>query len=114
MRDLYARLGLGFGADEAALRAAIAATRDAELARRARAVLLAPERRAAHDAVYRVARQLRDWRIELLLEDAPWASELADSDLVRPELPPEPLQAPTAARSPGLLVRFWRRLRGRT
>lgn len=113
MRDLYARLGLGFGADEAALRRAIAATPDAELARRARAVLLVPERRAAHDAVYRVARQLRDWRVELLLEDAPMASELAESDLVRPDLPAEPLRRTLPAEPgrglAGLLRRWLRR-----
>lgn len=109
MRDLYARLGLGFGADETALRRAIAATPDAELARRARAVLLVPERRAAHDAVYRVARQLRDWRVELLLEDAPMASELSDSDLVRPDLPAEPLRRTVAAEPDGGLAALLRR-----
>ena len=93
MRDLYERLGLGFGADDAALERAIAQCRDAEVARRAREVLLRPERRAAHDAVYLVARRLRDWRVELLLEDGAWASELADSDLVRPDLPTTPLPA---------------------
>jgi hypothetical protein len=96
MRDLYERLGLGYGADEAALRRAIAQCADAELARRARGVLLVPERRAAHDAVYLVARRLRDWRVELLLEDGAWARELADSDLVRPDLPDTPLPAPAA------------------
>jgi len=96
MRDLYARLGLGFGADEAALRRALRASDDAELARRAEAVLLDPGRRAGHDAVYRVARGLRDWRIELHLEDGDWARALADSDLVRPDLPTEPLRRPPA------------------
>ncbi len=104
MRDLYARLRLGFGADDAALRRAITASVDAELARRAREVLLTPERRAAHDAVYVLARQLRDWRIELRLEDGAWASELADSDLVRPNLPAEPLAAPIVPAAAG-----WRR-----
>jgi len=103
MRDLYARLGLGFGADEAALRRAVRASRDAELARRAEAVLFAPGRRAGYDAVYRVARGLRDWRIELHLEDGDWARALADSDLVRPDLPTEPLRRPPAAAvDPGL------------
>lgn len=99
MRDLYERLGLGFGADAAALHRAIAASPDGELARRAKAVLLVPERRAAHDAVYLVARRLRDWRVDLLLEDGAWAQALADSDLVRPHLPAEPLpaRAPVAA-----------------
>ncbi len=99
MRDLYARLGLGFGADDAALRKAVRATRDRELARRAEGVLLQPARRAGHDAVYVVARQLRDWRVELHLEDGEWACALADSDLVRPDLPTEPL-ARTATRAP--------------
>lgn len=97
MRDLYGRLGLGFGADDAALQRAAAKTADAELARRARAVLLVPERRAAHDAVYLAARRLRDWRVELLLEDGAWARELADSDLVRPDLPTVPLTSPPAS-----------------
>jgi len=108
MRDLYARLGLGFGADDAALKAATARCAEPELARRGREVLLVPERRAAHDAVYLVARRLRDWRVELLLEDAAWALELADSDLVRPDLPSTPLPAPavvTLARSA-----WWQRL----
>ena len=118
MRDLYARLGLGYGADETALRRAIARCADPELARRAREVLLDPERRAAHDAVYRVARHLRDWRVELLLEDAGWARELADSDLVRPDLPTEPLPAAAlrtaAGGSPsGLLSRMAARLAAR-
>lgn len=109
MRDLYERLGLGFGADEAALRRAIGATKDRELAQRAKAVLLHADRRAAHDAVYLVARRLRDWRVELLMEDGAWAQALADSDLVRPDLPTEPLATPApkagAARPP-----WWRRL----
>lgn len=109
MRDLYARLGLGFGADEAALRKAARDTRDRELARRAEGVLLQPARRAGHDAVYVVARQLRDWRIELHLEDGEWARALADSDLVRPDLPPEPLARP-AGRAPRP---WWKRLLGR-
>ena len=108
MRDLYERLGLGFGADEAALRRAISATKDRELAQRAKAVLLDADRRAAHDAVYLVARRLRDWRVELLMEDGAWAKALADSDLVRPDLPVEPLASAApkvvAARSP-----WWRR-----
>ena len=108
MRDLYERLGLGFGADEPALRRAIASTPDRELARRAKAVLLDADRRAAHDAVYLVARRLRDWRVELLMEDGAWATALADSDLVRPDLPELPLATPSAesvrARS------WWRRL----
>jgi hypothetical protein len=106
MRDLYARLGLGFGADDAALRRAIAAASDRELARRAKAILLHAERRAAHDAVYLAARGLRDWRVELLLEDGAWAQALGDSDLVRPDLPAEPLPAPpaNAAATP-----WWRR-----
>jgi hypothetical protein len=110
MRDLYARLGLGYGAEEPALRRAIAATPDAELARRAKAVLLQPERRAAHDAVYVVARGLRDWRVELLMEDGAWAQALADSDLVRPDLPPEPLVSPKGA---GARRSWWRRWLGR-
>ena len=109
MRDLYERLGLGFGADEAALRRAIGATKDRELAQRAKAVLLDVDRRAAHDAVYLVARRLRDWRVELLMEDGAWAQALADSDLVRPDLPATPLAKPArpvdAARLP-----WWRRL----
>ncbi|GAB3738500.1 hypothetical protein GCM10028794_21330 [Silanimonas algicola] len=108
MRDLYERLGLGFGADETALRRAIGATRDPELAQRAKAVLLDPDRRAAHDAVYLVARRLRDWRVELLMEDGAWAQALADSDLVRPDLPATPLGKPgvdATRRSP-----WWRRL----
>lgn len=108
MRDLYERLGLGFGADEAALRRAIAATPDRELARRAKAVLLDADRRAAHDAVYLVARRLRDWRVELLMEDGAWATALADSDLVRPDLPDVPLaKAPAEAKGGGS---WWRRL----
>ena len=107
MRDLYARLGLGFGADEAALRRAIAAAPDAELARRAQAVLLDSARRAAHDAVYEVARGLRDFRVELLMEDAAWAQAMADSDLVRPDLPPEPLAASTLAASARPWWRRW-------
>lgn len=94
MRDLYERLGLGYGADESALKRAVAQCDDAELARRASAVLLVPERRVAHDAVYLVARRLRDWRVELLLEDGAWAQTLADSDLVRPDLPATPLRVP--------------------
>ena len=109
MRDLYARLGLGFGADEASLRKAVRATRDRELARRAEGVLLQPARRAGHDAVYIVARQLRDWRVELHLEDGEWARALADSDLVRPDLPTEPLVRP-AGQAPRP---WWKRLFGR-
>ncbi len=105
MRDLYQRLGLGFGADDAALQRAAASATDAELARRTRAVLLVPERRAAHDSVYLVARRLRDWRVELLLEDGAWACELADSDLVRPDLPALPL---TPAALPAAPRRPWR------
>ena len=109
MRDLYERLGLGFGADEAALRRAMGATKDRELAQRAKAVLLDADRRAAHDAVYLVARRLRDWRVELLMEDGAWAQALADSDLVRPDLPAEPLATPSpkagAKRAP-----WWRRM----
>lgn len=97
MRDLYQRLGLGFGADDQALARAAERCADAELARRVAGVLRVPERRAAHDAVYRVARQLRDWRVELMLEDGAWAQELADSDLVRPDLPAVPLPAPLPA-----------------
>lgn len=109
MRDLYERLGLGFGADAAALRRVIAATPDRELAQRAKEVLLDADRRAAHDAVYLVARRLRDWRIELLMEDGAWAKALADSDLVRPDLPAEPLaKAPAAAATPR--ASWWRRL----
>lgn len=95
MRDLYERLGLGFGADDAALRRALARIEsdDAELARRVRGVLLDPQRRAAYDAVYRSARGLRDWRLELLMEDGAWAQRLSDSDLVRPDLPVTPLPA---------------------
>jgi hypothetical protein len=100
MRDLYQRLGLGFGADDAALRRAAASSADAELARRSREVLLVPERRAAHDAVYLAARRLRDWRVELLLEDGAWARELADSDLVRPDLPAQPLRPASPPVSP--------------
>ena len=114
MRDLYERLGLGFGADAAALARAIAQCDDAELARRARDVLLNPERRAAHDAVYLVARRLRDWRVDLLLEDGAWACELADSDLVRPDLPTTPLPAAAKAAAPdrgGVLGWLARRLR---
>ena len=111
MRDLYERLGLGFGADDAALRRAVAATPDRELAHRGKAVLLAPERRAAHDAVYLVARRLRDWRVELLMEDGAWAQALADSDLVRPDLPAEPLAASTAPASAARA--WWQRLLGR-
>lgn len=108
MRDLYERLGLGFGADETALRRAIAATPDRELARRAKAVLLDADRRAAHDAVYLVARRLRDWRVELLMEDGAWATALADSDLVRPDLPDVPLaKAPADA---GGRRSWWQRL----
>ena len=108
MRDLYERLGLGFGADDAALRRAIAATPDRELAQRAKAVLLDADRRAAHDAVYLVARRLRDWRVELLMEEGAWAQALADSDLVRPDLPAGPL-----AKAPADVERrrsWWRRL----
>ncbi|HAI58286.1 MAG TPA: hypothetical protein DCM32_00200 [Xanthomonadaceae bacterium] len=112
MRDLYARLGLGFGADESALRRAIAATSDRELARRAQAVLLDADRRPAHDAVYLVARRLRDWRVELLLEDAAWATALADSDLVRPDLPAVPL-ASTSGTALAPRSSWWRRLLGR-
>jgi hypothetical protein len=108
MRDLYERLGLGFGADAAALRRAIAAAPDRELARRAEAVLLDADRRAAHDAVYLVARRLRDWRVELLMEDGAWALALADSDLVRPDLPAEPLTPPATARARP----WWKRLLG--
>ncbi len=107
MRDLYERLGLGFGADESALRRAVAATDDAELAQRARSVLLDPARRAAYDAVYRHARGLRDWRIELLMEDGAWAQRLSDSDLVRPDLPATPLPA-AAAVAPSFSL--WKRL----
>jgi curved DNA-binding protein CbpA len=109
MRDLYARLGLGFGADEATLRRALRASADPELARRAEAVLLDPARRAGHDAVYRVARGLRDWRVELHLEDGDWARALAGSDLVRPDLPSEPLRRPPPAARPP----WWRRWLGR-
>lgn len=115
MRDLYERLGLGFGADEAALRRAVAATEDAELARRARSVLLDPNRRVAYDAVYRGARALRDWRVELLMEDGAWAQRLSDSDLVRPDLPATPLPATvSAAGRQSLWSRFlawWRQSR---
>ncbi|MCZ8062163.1 hypothetical protein [Silanimonas sp.] len=109
MRDLYERLGLGFGADEAALKRAIGATKDRELAQRAKAVLLDPDRRAAHDAVYLVARRLRDWRVELLMEDGAWAQALADSDLVRPDLPAEPLAKPSAS-THKRGARWWHRL----
>jgi hypothetical protein len=109
MRDLYERLGLGFGADDAALKRAIGATKDRELAQRSKAVLLDPDRRAAHDAVYLVARRLRDWRVELLMEDGAWAKALADSDLVRPDLPPEPLGKPAAPAAAGTAP-WWRRL----
>ena len=109
MRDLYARLGLGFGADEAALRRAARAAADDELRRRCEQVLLAVQRRAAHDAVYRVARQLRDWRVELHLEDGAWATALADSDLVRPDLPSEPLQRPQAVAKRPWWQRVFRR-----
>ncbi len=109
MRDLYERLGLGYGADTAALRRAIAATKDRELAQRAEAVLLDPDRRAAHDAVYLVARRLRDWRVELLMEDGAWAQALADSDLVRPDLPTEPLAKPATGGAPRGSS-WWRRL----
>ena len=108
MRDLYERLGLGFGADDAALRRAIAATADRELARRAKAVLLDADRRAAHDAVYLVARRLRDWRVELLMEDGAWATTLADSDLVRPDLPDVPLAKASPGAEPG--ASWWQRL----
>lgn len=108
MRDLYERLGLGFGADDAALRRAIAATPDRELAQRAKAVLLDADRRAAHDAVYLVARRLRDWRVELLMEDGAWAQALADSDLVRPDLPPGPLAMAPA--DPARGRSWWQRL----
>lgn len=107
MRDLYARLGLGFGADEAALRKALRNSTDAELRRRAEAILLDPPRRAGHDAVYRVARALRDWRIELHLEDGDWARALADSDLIRPDLPTEPLRRPATASPRPWWRRFW-------
>lgn len=117
MRDLYERLGLGFGADDAALQRAVAATEDAELARRARSVLLDPQRRAAYDAVYRSARGLRDWRVELLMEDSAWAQRLSDSDLVRPDLPATPLPAaPALAPSISLWTRlqaWWRQRRDR-
>jgi len=109
MRDLYERLGLGFGADEAALRKTIGAAKDRELAQRAKAVLLDPDRRAAHDAVYLVARRLRDWRVELLMEDGAWAQALSDSDLVRPDLPTEPLAKP-AAKAGAARAPWWRRL----
>lgn len=109
MRDLYERLGLGFGADDAALRRAIGTTKDRELAQRAKAVLLDPDRRAAHDAVYLVARRLRDWRVELLMEDGAWAQALADSDLVRPDLPSEPLAKPLPPAGADR-VPWWRRL----
>lgn len=108
MRDLYERLGLGYGADEAALRRAIAAATDRELARRAKAVLLDADRRAAHDAVYLVARRLRDWRVELLMEDGAWAQALADSDLVRPDLPAEPMAKSPADAAP--TRSWWQRL----
>ena len=111
MRDLYERLGLGFGAEEAALRRAVAQSKDAELARRAEGVLLDPSRRAAHDTVYLVARRLRDWREELLLEDGAWAQALADSDLVRPDLPAEPLPGATRAAATSSTP-WWRRLFG--
>ena len=109
MRDLYERLGLGFGADYGALRRAIAATKDRELGQRAKAVLLDADRRAAHDAVYLVARRLRDWRVELLMEDGAWAQALADSDLVRPDLPPEPLAKP-APKAAAQGRPWWRKL----
>ena len=109
MRDLYERLGLGFGADEAALRRAMGATKDRELAQRAKAVLLDADRRAAHDAVYLVARRLRDWRVELLMEDGAWAQAMADSDLVRPDLPTEPLARPPA-KAGARGAPWWRRL----
>ena len=109
MRDLYERLGLGFGADEAALKRAIGATKDRELAQRAKAVLLDADRRAAYDAVYLVARRLRDWRVELLMEDGAWAQALADSDLVRPDLPVEPLAKPPDKAGAGSAP-WWRRL----
>lgn len=109
MRDLYRRLGLGFGAEPAALDRAIARCGDAELARRAAAVLRHPARREAHDAVYRVARQLQDWRVELLLEDGAWAQALADSDLVQPDLPTTPLPAPKPVARAGGLSRWWLR-----
>lgn len=109
MRDLYERLGLGFGADEAALRRAMGATKDRELAQRANAVLLDADRRAAHDAVYLVARRLRDWRVELLMEDGAWAQALAGSDLVRPDLPVEPLAKP-APKAGAKRAPWWRRL----
>jgi len=110
MRDMYSRLGLGFGADEKALKMAVERCADAELKRRAAEVLLNAERRAAHDSVYRVARQLRDWRLELHLEDGAWAKALADSDLVRPNLPETPL---SASASESKKAAWWQRLLGR-
>ncbi len=107
MRDLYSRLGLGFGADDQALKTAMARCTDRELKRRTAEVLLNPERRAGHDAVYRVARQLRDWRVELHLEDGAWAKALAESDLVRPDLPETPLAPAVQKRR---AASWWRRL----
>ena len=108
MRDLYERLGLGFGADDAALKQALARNGDAELARRTEAVLLHPTRRAAHDAVYLVARRLRDWRVELMLEDGAWAQAHAESDLVRPDLPTTPL--PAASATNAVHASWWKTL----
>lgn len=73
MLDLYARLGVGFGADENGLRRALAAGAHPELKRRVEGVLLNPPNRAEYDAVLPTLRGLHALREALRLDDAGWA-----------------------------------------
>ncbi len=89
MRDLYQRLGIGFGADAKNIKRAAARCADADVVQSATQILLVSHRRRAYDQVYVAARHVAALRSALALESAAWAIEY-ESDFHGESLPGTP------------------------